>query len=62
MCFETHGLTAGTYQHEFDHLRGRLFVDRVEDPSSLTTWANYEAFHKDLFEVEARDIVRRFGD
>ena len=32
------GLTAGTFQHELDHLDGILFVDRVEDPRTLTTW------------------------
>ena len=28
------GLTAGTFQHECDHLDGMLFLDRVTDPSS----------------------------
>ena len=27
------GLTAGTFQHEVDHLDGMLFVDRVADPT-----------------------------
>ena len=27
------GLTAGTFQHELDHLDGMLFVDRVSDPA-----------------------------
>ena len=27
------GLTAGTFQHELDHLDGALFVDRVSDPA-----------------------------
>ena len=30
------GLTAGTFQHEVDHLDGVLFVDRVRDPRTLT--------------------------
>ena len=30
--FEIAGLTAGTFQHEFDHLEGTLFIDRVTDP------------------------------
>src|SRR5882757_8219267 len=34
-----HGLTAGTFQHEVDHLDGVLFLDRVEDPTTFTTWA-----------------------
>ena len=29
------GLTAGTFQHELDHLDGTLFVDRVTDPSDV---------------------------
>ena len=36
------GLTAGTFQHEVDHLDGVLFVDRVDDPSSFTTWEQFE--------------------
>ena len=33
---EVAGLTAGTYQHEVDHLDGMIFVDRVEDPRTLS--------------------------
>src|SRR5207342_2470712 len=36
------GLTAGTFQHELDHLDGVLFLDRVRDPTTLTTWAQFE--------------------
>src|SRR4051812_24539078 len=32
------GLTAGTFQHEIDHLDGVLFLDRVTDPTTFTTW------------------------
>jgi peptide deformylase len=35
------GLTAGTFQHEVDHLDGVLFVDRA-DPRSLSTWEQFE--------------------
>ena len=34
--FEMKGLSAGTFQHEVDHLDGVLFVDRA-DPRSLAT-------------------------
>lgn len=34
------GLTAGTFQHEVDHLDGVLFLDRA-DPRSLTTWEEF---------------------
>jgi peptide deformylase len=36
------GLTAGTFQHELDHLDGALFLDRVEDPTTFTTWEQFE--------------------
>jgi peptide deformylase len=55
------GLTAGTFQHELDHLDGILFVDRVEDPRTLTTWAEFERFHKDAFVERARRLVERVG-
>ena len=29
------GLTAGTFQHECDHLDGKLFLDRVVDPTNV---------------------------
>ena len=35
--FEVKGLTAGTFQHEIDHLDGKVFLDRVEDTRSLAT-------------------------
>ena len=35
------GLSAGTVQHEVDHLNGRLIVDRMEDSRSMTTWDNF---------------------
>jgi peptide deformylase len=55
------GLTAGTFQHELDHLDGVLFVDRVADPKTLTTWAEFERFHRDDFVERARRIVERVG-
>jgi peptide deformylase len=55
------GLTAGTFQHEVDHLDGTLFVDRVLDPRTLTTWAEFERFHREDFLERAARIVERFG-
>lgn len=55
------GLTAGTFQHEVDHLDGTLFVDRVTDPRTLSTWAQFERFHRDAFVARARELVRRVG-
>jgi peptide deformylase len=55
------GLTAGTYQHEVDHLRGTLFVDRVQDTRSLCTWAEFERYHQAAFVERARALVARYG-
>src|SRR6201999_1548738 len=35
------GRTAGTFQHEVARLDGILFVDRMADMSSLSTWAEF---------------------
>ena len=55
------GLTAGTFQHELDHLDGVLFLDRVEDPATLSTWGEFERLRRDEFEERARRIVERLG-
>jgi peptide deformylase len=59
--FEVRGLTAGTFQHEVDHLQGKLFLDRVVDTTTLATWADFERFHMAGFVERARAIVARFG-
>ncbi len=55
------GLTAGTFQHEVDHLDGVLFLDRVRDPTTFTTWEQFERHHRDAFVAHARALVERFG-
>ena len=32
---ELKGFLATVFQHEFDHLDGRLYIDRIKDPSKL---------------------------
>ncbi len=59
--FEVKGLTAGTFQHELDHLDGKLFVDRVVDTRTLCTWTDFERFHREAFVERAKAIVARFG-
>ena len=59
--FEVKGLTAGTFQHEVDHLDGKIFVDGVEDTRSLATWADFDRYHKEKFVERARALVARFG-
>jgi peptide deformylase len=55
------GLTAGTFQHELDHLDGRLFVDRVTDPTTFTTWEQFERFHRAAFVERITKFVERVG-
>jgi len=55
------GLTAGTFQHECDHLDGVLFLDRVTDTRTLTTWEQFERFHRDAFVERITEFVRRVG-
>jgi peptide deformylase len=43
-----HGLTAGTFQHEVDHLDGVLFVDRA-DPRTFATWEQFDRHQRDEF-------------
>jgi peptide deformylase len=55
------GLTAGTFQHELDHLDGVLFLDRVEDTRTLTTWEQFERFHRAPFVERITAFVERVG-
>ncbi len=55
------GLTAGTFQHECDHLDGVLFLDRVHDSRSLTTWEQFERFHRADFIERITAFVARVG-
>jgi len=58
---QVRGLSAGTFQHEQDHLDGILFVDRVEDTRTLTTWDGFRRWHEQAYAAEARALVERFG-
>ena len=57
---EKRGLTAGTFQHEVDHLEGILFVDRA-DPRTLATWEEYDRHQREGAERRMRDLAERFG-
>ncbi|MFO0658953.1 MAG: peptide deformylase [Polyangiaceae bacterium] len=59
--FVARGISAGTYQHEVDHLHGKIFVDRVKDTSTLSTWGDFERFHMAKFVEYARGVVEKYG-
>lgn len=59
--FVARGISAGTFQHEVDHLNATLFVDRVSDPRSLCTWQEFERHHRAQFIQEVQAIVAKWG-
>jgi peptide deformylase len=59
--YEVKGLTAGTFQHELDHLDGKLFVDRVTDTTTLSTWQDFERHHMAEWVEKAKAIVAEYG-
>lgn len=58
---EAAGVSAGTFQHECDHLDGKVFVDRVTDPTTLSTWKNWERHHKARFVEHILKVVEKYG-
>lgn len=58
---EVRGITAGTFQHEVDHLDGKLFVDRVADTTSLCTWKAFARHREQEFRATVEKIVARYG-
>ena len=58
---ELKGHAAVVVQHECDHLDGTLFLDRVADPTTFTTWAQFERFHRDAFVERITEFVRLVG-
>jgi peptide deformylase len=54
------GLTAGTFQHEVDHLDGTLITDRA-GPEGPMSMEEYEREAREDFEARAAAIVERYG-
>jgi peptide deformylase len=52
------GLTAGTFQHEVDHLHGVLFLDRLVDTRSLSTWEQFERHGEQAFLARVAPYTR----
>lgn len=58
---EVRGVTAGTFQHELDHLDGTLFLDRVTDTKTLCTWDEFRRHHEAAFVERVRELVAKYG-
>ena len=54
------GPSAGTMQHELDHLDGVLFPDRVEDPTTLCTWEMFRTDHEEAWVESIQPLLDRF--
>jgi peptide deformylase len=54
------GLSAGTMQHELDHLDGVLFPDRVEDMTTLCTWEMFRAHREEEWVASIEPLLARF--
>jgi peptide deformylase len=54
------GLTAGTFQHEVDHLDGVLFVDRA-DPRTFATWEQFDRHQRDEFVRRVTRLTEELG-
>lgn len=55
------GITAGTFQHEFDHIEGILFPDR-SDPKTFSTWAEFAERYEDDVRRSVTNIVAKWGE
>jgi peptide deformylase len=54
------GLTAGSFQHEVDHLDGILFVDRA-DPRTFATWEQFDRHQREEFVRRVTRLTEELG-
>ena len=54
------GVSAGTFQHECDHLNGQLYVDKAK-PTTLSTLDNFSRHHEAQCVADATKIVEQYG-
>ena len=59
--FVSKGISAGTFQHELDHLDGLVFTDRMRDASSLTTIDEFALNNEEEFKEQVMSIVEHYG-
>ncbi len=59
--FEVKGITAGTFQHEADHLNGVLFTDRLIDPRELCTWDEFNRRYEESFKKVVQEVENTYN-
>lgn len=55
------GYSACTWQHEYDHLDGLLFPNRVTDMSSFCSWKVFQEFKQKVFAEQVQALVNKWG-
>ncbi|MEZ5657125.1 MAG: peptide deformylase [Burkholderiaceae bacterium] len=55
------GYSAGTFQHEADHLDGILFPHRVADPRTFSSWTVFAEFQQPAFATRVQELVAQWG-
>lgn len=58
---EIRGYSACTWQHEYDHLDGILFPNRVTDMESFCSWKVFQEFKQVAYAEEVKALVARWG-
>lgn len=61
VSFEVRGYSAGTWQHEYDHLDGILFPHRVTDPKTFCSWSAFSQFYQADFATYVGKLVETWG-
>lgn len=59
--FPVRGYSAGTFQHEADHLDGVLFPHRVSDPTSFCSLSVFATYRQEAVVKQVQDLVTRWG-
>ena len=55
------GYSACTWQHEYDHLDGLLFPNRVTDMKSFCSWKVFQEFKQNDFAEQVKALVDKWG-
>jgi len=58
---EVRGVSAGTFQHEQDHLDGVLFTDKLTSTQSLCTWDEFSLRHQQQFAESVKKVEAEFN-
>lgn len=58
---DVRGYSACTWQHEYDHVEGILFVHRVSNPQSFCSWSVFQEFRQEQFAALVAKLVEKWG-